>query len=101
MTLRIDHEAVAALATEVADLRTAVSDVVGYARADTLAPSRFGVLGARAGKAFADVHTEIVAAIEKSGADLANTVAGLRTAVERITETDHDAAQRITRAGER
>ncbi|GAA2965480.1 hypothetical protein [Actinokineospora diospyrosa] len=101
MSLRIDHEAVTALATEVADLRAAVTDIATFTKGETLTPRQFGPLGARAGEAFAALHEELLAEIEKAAPDLENAVTGLVKAAERVVEVDQDAAARITRAGER
>ncbi|MBM7770281.1 uncharacterized protein YukE [Actinokineospora baliensis] len=101
MSLRIDHEAITALAAEVDDLRTAVADIAAFAKAETLTPRQFGPLGARAGEAFATWHDGILAEVERAAPDLENAVSGLVKAAERVVEVDRDAAARITRAGER
>ncbi|SER78464.1 hypothetical protein [Actinokineospora terrae] len=101
MTLRLDQQAVTALATEATTLHTALTDIATYAKADPLTPRAFGPLGTHAAEAFAAAHAEILAALHKAAPELDNTVAGLVKAAQHLTETDHDAAARITRAGER
>ena len=101
MTLRLDHEAVTALATEVTDLRAAVTAIATYARADPLSPRHFGPLATRAAAAFTTLHDDLIAAIEATGPALADAVSGLVEAAEQVIEVDQDAAARITRAGER
>ncbi|GAA3018835.1 hypothetical protein [Actinokineospora globicatena] len=101
MTLRLDHEAVTALATEVTDLQAAVTAIATYARVEPLTPRHFGPLGARAAAAFTALQDDLLTEIENAAPALENAVSGLIKAAEQVIEVDQDAAVRITRAGER
>ncbi|PPK69584.1 hypothetical protein V5P93_006771 [Actinokineospora auranticolor] len=99
--LRVDHEAVSALAKEVADLRSALEEVAAFARADLPPPRRFGPLGEAAGAAFGTLHEALLTSFEKVVPQVDGMVAELVESTKRIADVDEEAARRITRAGER
>ena len=101
--LRVDPEAVERAVRGLADIATALDDVVAFADREGITAERFGPLAARLGTGEAVVAA--VTGLRESFAESVPVLTGLAEelaeSARRITETDEENARRIRAAGER
>ena len=99
--LRVDPEAVDRAVRGLADIKSALDDVVAFAARDALTADRFGPLAARAGagEAVVEASTALRESFERSAPVLSGLAEELAEWAKRVVDVDEENAQRIRAAG--
>lgn len=98
--LRVDHEAVAAVARELVEIKAALDAVTRYASEDDLVPAMFGVLGEQmgAGSAFAHARDGLRASFERMVPLLDEIAQMIEDSAKDAVTADEDAVALLNRA---
>lgn len=99
--VRVDPEAVERAVRGIAEIASALDEVVAFAAKESLSAERFGPMAARAGtgEAVVEAITALRESFAKSVPVVTDLADGLAESARRVVEVDEDNAHRIRAAG--